>query len=260
MSDLLESIEDGVAWLTLNRPDRLNAISPEMTEKLIEALNRLSADQAVGAIVLTGAGRGFCAGGDVKGMAERGDRGFEERVESFRTAHRVPFLLRTISKVVIAMINGPAAGAGFSIALACDLRIAARSAKMNTAFVNVGFAGDYGGSWTLTRLIGTAKARELYFMGEAVDAETAHRLGIVNWVADDDALHAETTRIARRIADGPRVAYGYMKKNFFAAETESFATVLDLEAIHQTRCGLTDDHREARAAFVEKRKPIFKGR
>ncbi len=185
--------------------------------------------------MLTGAGRGFCAGGDVKGMAERGDRGFEERVESFRTSHRVPFLLRTISKVVIAMVNGPAAGAGFSIALACDLRIAARSAKMNTAFVNVGFSGDYGGSWSLTRLVGTAKARELYFMGEAIDAETAHRLGIVNWVADDDALRAETTRVP-------------------------FATVLDLEAIHQTRCGLTDDHREARAAFVEKRKPVFKGR
>jgi len=260
MNDLLESLEDGIAWLTLNRPDRLNALSPPMTQGLAEALTRLSADEAVGVIVLTGAGRGFCAGGDVKAMVERGDRTFEDRVESFRTSHQVPYLLRTISKVVIAMVNGPVAGAGLGLALACDLRIAGRAARFATGFVGVGYAGDWGGSWTLTRLVGTAKARELYLLGDVVDAATAHALGMVNWLVDDAELRAETTKIARRIADGPRVAYRYMKRNLLAAETEPFASVLDMEAVHQARCGMTEDHAEARTAFVEKRKPVFKGR
>jgi 2-(1,2-epoxy-1,2-dihydrophenyl)acetyl-CoA isomerase len=260
MSDLLESIEDGIAWLTLNRPDRLNALSTAIREGLTEALIRLSADDAVGVIVLTGAGRGFCAGGDVKAMAEQGDRTFEDRVESFRVSHQIPYLLRTISKVVIGMINGPAAGAGMGLALACDLRIAGRSAAFATGFGGIGYSGDWGGSWTLTRLVGTAKARELYLLGDRVDAETAHRLGMVNWLVDDAALRAETTKIARRIADGPRVAYRYMKRNLLAAETEPFETVLDLEAVHQARTGTTEDHAEARKAFVEKRKPMFKGR
>ena len=260
MTDLIESLDDGVAWLTLNRPDRLNAFSAAMTQGLIEALRRLGADQAVGAIVLTGAGRGFCAGGDVKAMAERGDRNFEERVEAIRTGHQVPLLLRTIPKVVIAMINGPAVGAGLSLALACDLRIAGRSAKLATGFAGVGYSGDYGGSWTMTRLVGTAKARELYILGDTLDAAAAHAIGLINRVVDDAALRDDTAALARRIAAGPRVAYGYMKRNLFAAETEPFATVLDMEAVHQTRTGLTEDHREARTAFVEKRKPVFKGR
>jgi 2-(1,2-epoxy-1,2-dihydrophenyl)acetyl-CoA isomerase len=193
-------------------------------------------------------------------LAERGDRSFEERIEAFRTSHQIPLLLRTISKVVIAMINGPAIGAGLGLALGCDLRIAARSAKLGSGFAGVGYSGDYGGSWTMTRLVGTAKARELYFLGDMVDGATAERIGLVNRAVEDAALHEETRALARRIADGPRVAYSYMKRNLFAAETEPFAAVLDMEAVHQARTGLTDDHREARTAFVEKRKPVFKGR
>jgi 2-(1,2-epoxy-1,2-dihydrophenyl)acetyl-CoA isomerase len=261
MSDLLETIEDGVAWLTLNRPERLNALSPEMTAGLGEALQRFATDANVGAIVITGAGRGWCAGGDVKTMESRGaNQTFEDRVEGLRRAHQLPLLMRTLPKVVIGMINGPVAGAGLGLALACDLRIAGRGARFGTAFVNIGYSGDYGGSWSLTRLVGTAKARELYFLGDLIDGATALSLGIVNRVVEDDVLREETAKLARRIADGPRIALGYMKRNLHAAETEPFATVLEMEAEHQARCGFTEDHKEAVAAFVEKRRPSFKGR
>jgi 2-(1,2-epoxy-1,2-dihydrophenyl)acetyl-CoA isomerase len=260
MSDLLETTEGGIAWLKLNRPDRLNAFSPAMLEALGEALPRLASDAEVGAIVVTGAGRGFCAGGDVKTMESRATQGFEERVEGLRRMHQLPMLLHTIPKVVIAMVNGPAVGAGLGLALACDLRIAGRSARFGTGFAGVGYSGDFGGSWTLTRLVGTAKARELYFLGDVIDSAAAASLGLVNRVVEDDVLHRETTTLARRIADGPRVAYGYMKRNLFAAETEPFSAVLEMEAVHQARTAMTEDHREASKAFVEKRRPIFKGR
>jgi 2-(1,2-epoxy-1,2-dihydrophenyl)acetyl-CoA isomerase len=260
MSDLLEKSENGIAWLTLNRPDRLNAFSPAMVLALREALERLGSDGATGAIVVTGAGRGFCAGGDVKTMAERAAEGFEDRVEGLRRMHRLPMLLRTIPKVVIAMVNGPAVGAGLGLAMACDLRIAGRSARFGAGFAGVGYSGDFGGSWTLTRLVGTAKARELYILGDIIDASEAASLGLVNRVVEDDALYRETTALARRIADGPRIAFGYMKRNLFAAETQSFAAVLEMEAVHQARTAMTQDHLEAAAAFVEKRRPVFKGR
>ncbi|MBV9199670.1 MAG: enoyl-CoA hydratase/isomerase family protein, partial [Alphaproteobacteria bacterium] len=219
MTDLLEATEDGIAWLTLNRPERLNAFSPTMLQGLREALPRLSGNAEVGAIVITGAGRGFCAGGDVKTMETRASQRFEERVEGLQRMHELPLLLRTTPKVVIAMVNGPAVGAGLGLAMACDLRIAGRSARFGTGFAGVGYSGDFGGSWSLTRLVGTAKARELYFLGDIIDAAAAASLGLVNRVVDDGALQLETAALARRIADGPRVAYGYMKRNLFAAET-----------------------------------------
>jgi 2-(1,2-epoxy-1,2-dihydrophenyl)acetyl-CoA isomerase len=260
MPDLLETTEDGIAWLTLNRPDRLNALSPAMLLGLDEAFERLGSNAGVGAIVVTGAGRGFCAGGDVKTMADRASQGFEERVEGLRRMHRVPMLLRTNSKIVIAMVNGPAVGAGLGLAMACDLRIAGRSARFGTGFAGVGYSGDFGGSWSLTRLVGTAKARELYFLGDIIDAAEAASVGLVNRVVEDAALRRETLALARRIADGPRVAYGYMNRNLFAAETEPFAAVLEMEAVHQARTAMTEDHLEAARAFVEKRRPVFKGR
>jgi len=260
MPELIETVEDGVAVLTLNRPERLNALSSGLLSALRDALPRLASDDAVGAIVITGAGRGFTAGGDVKSMPDRMDQTFEQRLESYRAMHVIPQLMRTSPKVIIGMINGPTAGAGLGLALACDLRIAGRSARFTTAFANIGYSGDFGGSWLLTRLVGTAKARELYFLAEVIDAEQARALGIVNRVVDDASLRDETMALARRIAAGPRVALGYMKRNLYAAETEPFNVVLEMEGIHQARCGQTDDHREAVAAFAEKRRPQFKGR
>src|SRR5215475_10023886 len=210
MTDLLESTEHGITTLTLNRPERLNALSPTMTAGLKEAFERLATDHAVGAIVLTGAGRGFCAGGDVKTMESRGrDQTVEDRVEGLRRAHQLPLLMRNCPKVIIAAINGPVAGAGLGLALACDLRVAGKSARFGTAFARIGYSGDYGGTWSLTRLVGTAKARELYFLADVIDGEEAHRLGMVNRLVDDDKLKDEAMAMARRLADGPRVALGY---------------------------------------------------
>lgn len=260
MPDLLETRDGGVAVLTLNRPERLNALSPAMLEALTEALERIGTDETVGCVVLTGAGRGFCAGGDVKAMAQSQDAGWEQRHAYLQKVHKVPRLLHTLPKVVIAAVNGPCFGAGFSLALACDLRIAGRSARFGTAFAKVGLAGDHGGSWTLTRLVGPARARELFLLAEELDAAAALAQGIVNRVCDDADLAEQALALARRLADGPRVALGYIKQNLLAAETESLQAVLDLEALHQAKAGFTEDHHEARQAFVEKRAPVFRGR
>ena len=260
--DLLETIKDGVAVLTLNRPERLNALSETMLTALLEALPRLAADPDVGVVVLTGAGRGFCAGGDVKAMAEcREFTGtFEEKAQSLRAAMEVSRWLHEMPKVTIAMVRGAAAGAGLSLALACDMRVASDTARFATAFARVGYSGDFGGSWYLTQLVGTAKARELYYTADIVDAQQAQALGIVNRVVPDARLEEEAMALAGRLARGPRVAYQYMKRNFNAAESGSLRNSLDLEAWHHTRCGETSDHREAAKAFVEKREPVFKGR
>jgi 2-(1,2-epoxy-1,2-dihydrophenyl)acetyl-CoA isomerase len=260
MSHLLETVEDGVAILTLNRPESLNALSDEIRVGLLEAIARLAEDDSVGCIVLTGAGRGFCAGGDVKTMGDRNARGFEHRAAGIAQSGKIPMLMHSVPKVIIGMINGVAVGAGLSMALACDLRIAARSARFGTGFIKIGLSGDWGGTWSLTRLVGTAKARELYFTGDMIDADKALSIGLVNQVAADADLRETTMALARRIAATPRIALGYTKRNLFAAETGDFHTVMDLEAFHQARCSQTKDHREAIAAFKEKRRPEFKGR
>jgi len=258
---LIETIQQGVATLTLNRPDRLNALSVPIMEGLLEALPRLAADAAVGAIVLTGAGRAFCAGGDVKRMAaEEVARSGEEAVALLRSRMEVSRLLHEIPKPTIAMVNGPAAGAGMALALACDLRIAGQSARFVTAFVNVGFSGDFGGSYFLSRLIGTGKARELYFTADPLDASQALALGVVNRVVPDAELAETTSAFARKLANGPRIALSLMKQNFNAAETGTLAELLDLEARRQIETGQTADHKEAARAFVEKRAPVFTGR
>jgi 2-(1,2-epoxy-1,2-dihydrophenyl)acetyl-CoA isomerase len=259
MPDLLESIEDGVAVLTLNRPEALNALSMGIRHGLMDAMERYADDSNVRCIVITGAGRAFCSGGDVKSMGERAAAGYEARARGIQFSNSIPMAMRKHPKVIIGMINGVAAGAGMSLSLACDLRVAGKSARFTTAFLKIGLSGDWGGTWTLTRLVGTAKARELYFMPDMVPADEALALGIVNRVAADDQLRATTMEMARRIADMPQVAVAGMKRNLFAAETESFATVLDLEAFNQARCSQTEDHREAVSAFKEKRRPVFKG-
>ncbi len=261
--ELLEALKDGVAVLTLNRPDRLNAMSPPMLDALLEALPRLAADPEIGVVVLTGAGRGFCAGGDVKAMAdgrESAGTTLEEKAQGLRSRMEVSRWLHEMPKPTIAMVRGAAAGAGLSLALACDLRVASDSARFATAFARVGYSGDFGGSWFLTQLVGTAKARELYFTADIVDAQQALALGIVSRVVPDVRLEDETMALAARLARGPRIAYRYMKRNFNAAESGTLKDQLDLEAWHHTRCGMTEDHREAAKAFVEKREPVFRGR
>jgi len=261
--DVLETVKDGVAVLTLNRPDRLNAMSGPMLDTLLEALPRLAEDPAVGVVVLTGAGRGFCAGGDVKAMAEGREFGgttLEEKAQALRSRMEVSRWLHEMPKVTIAMVRGAAAGAGLSLALACDLRVASDTARFATAFARVGYSGDFGGSWYLTQLVGSAKARELYYTADIVDAQAALALGIVNRVVPDGRLEDETMALAMRLSRGPRIAYQYMKRNFNAAEGGTLKDSLDLEAWHHTRCGMTEDHREAARAFVDKREPVFKGR
>jgi len=262
-TDLLENVKDGVAVLTLNRPERLNAMSRPMLDALLEALPRLAEDAAVGVIVLTGAGRGFCAGGDVKAMAEGNDLGgqtMEEKAQALRSRMEASRWLHELPKPTIAMMRGPAAGAGLSLAMACDMRIASDTVRLGTAFARVGYSGDFGGSYYLTQLVGTAKARELYFTADLLDAQQALGLGLVNRVVPDARLEEETMALASRLARGPRVAYRYMKRNMNAAESASLKEMLDLEAWHHTRTGMTEDHREAARAFVEKREPQFKGR
>ena len=260
MSDLLETIEDGVAVLTLNRPDALNALSMEIRNGLLSTLARYADDSNVRCIVITGAGRAFCSGGDVKGMGDSASRGYETRARGIQFSNTIPMAMHKHPKVIIGMINGVAAGAGMSLSLACDLRVAGKSARFTTAFLKMGLSGDWGGTWTLTRLVGTARARELFLMPDMVGADEALKLGIVNRVAEDADLRNATMEIARRIADMPPVAVAAVKRNLFSAETDSFAVTCDHEAFNQARCSQTEDHAEAVAAFKEKRKPVFRGR
>ena len=262
-TDLIESVADGVATLTMNRPDALNALSWPMLEAMVDALKRYAIDDAVGCVVLTGAGRGFCAGGDVKAMAAGNEMqavGLEAKAQALRERMEVSRLLHELPKPTIAMINGPAAGAGLSMALACDLRTMGAGVRISTAFANVGYSGDFGGSYFLSKLIGTGRARELYFLADRTDAATCLSLGIANRVVADGALRDETYALARRLANGPRVALRYMKRNFNAAENGTLPECLNLEAWHHTRTGETEDHKEAAKAFVDKRTPVFKGR
>jgi len=261
--DFLEQVKDGVAILTMNRPERLNAMSRPMLEAMEAALARLAGAPEIGAVVLTGAGRAFCAGGDVKAMAEGAEvagGSLEERAQQLRARMEVSRWLHEMPKPTIAMVRGAAAGAGLSLALACDLRVASETAKFTTAFARVGYSGDFGGSYFLTRLVGTARARELYFTAELLDAARALAIGLVNRVVPDAELETETLGLAGRLARGPRIAHRYIKRNMNAAESGTLAELLDLEAWHHTRTGLTEDHREAARAFVEKREPLFHGR
>lgn len=257
--------DDGVAVITLNRPQARNALSKEMLAGLESALDHSERSVTVRAVVLTGAGGAFCAGGDVKSMASgTGADGptLDERIHAQRLSQRnTAGRMYLMPKPVIAMLPGPAAGAGLSLALAADLRTMADTAFITTAFARVGFSGDYGGTFFLSHLVGSAKAKELYFLSERVSAVECKHLGIANFVYRADQLEEQTMALARRLAAGPPVAYRYMKENLNrAAMGADVIDCLDLEVTHHAHAGMTEDHREAAKAFVEKREPVFKGR
>ncbi len=264
MPDLIVTEADGVATLTMNRPDSLNALGGNMLGEMLEALTRIAGDMSVGCVVLTGAGRGFSAGGDMKaratgekpildGTREQAQMSLRARMEASRILHEMP-------KPTIAMVNGVAAGAGMSLMLACDMRIGGASARMGTAFGKMGFSGDFGGHWFLNRLVGPAKARELYFTAEVIDAAEMYRLGLLNKLVADAELAPTTMALAKQLAAGPRVAWHHMKRNMQVAEQGTLSDALDVEAFGMTRCRDTEDHREALKAFAEKRPPVFTGR
>ncbi|MBU6319942.1 MAG: enoyl-CoA hydratase/isomerase family protein [Alphaproteobacteria bacterium] len=264
---LLARLSQGVLTLTLNRPEARNAMSGEMNAALAAMLASAETDPKVGCIVLTGAGGAFCAGGDVKGMAARAAAGapaltIDEAIHLQRLNQRaVSGKLATLPKPTLAAIPGAAAGAGLAMALACDMRIMASKAIMTTAFAKVGFAGDYGGTYFLTQLVGPARARELYYLSDRISADQALAMGLTNWVCEADALAAQAQAIGARLAAGPRVAYRYMKENINRAITSGdLMDCLDLEATHHVHCAQTEDHKEAAKAFVEKREPVFRGR
>jgi 2-(1,2-epoxy-1,2-dihydrophenyl)acetyl-CoA isomerase len=261
MSDMvLQSLDDGLLTITMNRPDRRNALHPDMTRGLVEAARRAAEDSAVRAVLLKGAGGTFCVGGDVKAMAVAEPKPLEERVAVLRKGMEVSRILHQMSKPVVAQLDGAAAGAGLSIALACDLRIASQSVKITTAFAKVGFSGDFGGTYFLTQMLGSAKARELYLLSPVLSAQEALTLGMVNRVVPDAEIDAAAREMALSLAQGPSVTLGYIKRNINNAEHLSLEACFDGEAMHHSRSGETADHKEAAKAFVEKRKPVFAGR
>jgi 2-(1,2-epoxy-1,2-dihydrophenyl)acetyl-CoA isomerase len=259
---LLYEVRDRIATLTLNRPERLNALGDTLRDDLYDAVTRAAADADVGVLVITGAGRGFCSGGDVKAMSERDQRG-EVPAPSDRWApirDRIILALRDCPKPVIAAVNGAAAGAGMNLALACDLRIASTAAKFVQAFVKRGLHPDWGGTWFLPRIVGTAKASELIFTGAAIDAAEALRLGIVNAVVAPEELMTETYKLAGAIAAGPAVAIQLAKRAIHHNQNVDLRAGLEFETFAQGICRDTEDAKEGVRAFVEKRAPVFRGR
>jgi enoyl-CoA hydratase/carnithine racemase len=259
---LLYEVKDRIATLTLNRPDRLNALGGTLREDLYAAVTHAAADPAVRVLVITGAGRGFCSGGDVKSMSERNESGqasttTDERVAPIRD--RCVIAIRDCVKPVIAVVNGPAAGAGMNLALACDMRIASSAAKFSQAFVKRGLTPDWAGSYFLPRVVGMAKACELIFTGDSIDAAEALRLGIVNSVVAPAELMTAAYALAKKIADGPPVAIQLAKRAILHNLETDLRCALEFETFTQTICKDTEDSKEGVRAFVEKRAPVFRG-
>src|SRR5436853_4757989 len=264
-SELLCAIRDRVAVITLNRPEVRNALSDDLTPALRSMIKSCGDNPEVGALLITGAGTAFCAGGNVKGMGSHREKkklemSYEEKVADLQERQRLlTGALISVRKPTIAALPGPAVGAGLAIAMACDIRIAAQSAFVATGYARIALSGDYGIAWLLTRLVGTARARELMFTGDKVDAARCEAIGLVNRVVPDDRLQAEAFALAKSLAEGPRLALRYMKDNLDEALMFDFATARDHEAERMVRTQVTADHKEAVQAFIDKRKPVFGG-
>jgi 2-(1,2-epoxy-1,2-dihydrophenyl)acetyl-CoA isomerase len=261
MSSVLVSLDSGVLSVTLNRPEKLNAFNPDMHKLLREAIERAAEDAQVRAVLLTGAGRGFCAGQD---LSERdvspGAAPIDLAVSLGSNYNPLVRRMRELPKPIVCAVNGVAAGAGANVALACDLVLAARSASFIQSFSKIGLVPDSGGTYFLPRLVGTARAMGLALLADKLSAEDAERIGLIWKVFDDDALTKEAQEIARRFAAGPTKGYGLLKKALYASAGNSLDAQLDLERDLQRDAGLSQDYREGVAAFKEKRKPAFKGK
>jgi 2-(1,2-epoxy-1,2-dihydrophenyl)acetyl-CoA isomerase len=255
-----DSGADAVATITLDRPDAMNSLTAEVKVALLEALTRAAADQDVRAVLLTGSGRAFCAGQDLREHAANleAGRGLANTVRE----HYNPIveLITTMPKPVVAAVNGVAAGAGASLAFACDLRVASEKAKFALAFAGIGLAPDSGASWTLQRLVGLGRAAELMLLGEPVDAARALELGLVTRVAPADELLKTARELTARLAQGPTAAFAATKRALAHAATHALPDALALEAELQDECAATQDHLDAARAFLAKERPVFKGR
>jgi enoyl-CoA hydratase/carnithine racemase len=259
---LLYDTKDGIATLTLNRPERLNALGDTLRDDLLDAVTRASQDRDIRVIVVTGSGKGFCAGGDVKAMNEakegRTERPLIEKIAPSRD--RTLLAMRDAPQPIIAAVNGAAAGAGMNLALGCDLRIASTAAKFSQAFVKRGLHPDWGGTYFLPRAVGMAKAAELIFTGDVIDAGEALRLGLVSEVVSPEALMPRVYDLARRIADGPPLAIRLAKRALYHNADSDLRSALEFETFAQNVCFETEDAGEGIRAFVEKRPPVFRGR
>ncbi|HTY78937.1 MAG TPA: enoyl-CoA hydratase-related protein [Candidatus Bathyarchaeia archaeon] len=259
---LLYEVKDGIATLTLNRPDRLNALGGTLRDDLYDAVTRSAADPEVRVMVVTGAGKGFCSGGDVKAMGEakagQRERPLIEKIAPGRD--RTLLAMREAPQPIIAAVNGAAAGAGMNLALGCDIRIASTAARFTQAFVKRGLHPDWGGTYFLPRVVGTAKACEMIFTGDVIDAAEALRLGIVSKVVAPEELMPAAYELARRIAAGPPVAIRLAKRSIYDNADLDLRAALQNETMAQNICFETEDATEGIRAFGEKRAPVFKGR
>ena len=259
-SVLLETRHGAIVTLTMNRPDRLNAINNELSVALNESLLRIAGDSTVHVVILTGMGRAFCAGGDL-GLIGKG-RELSDSTELapiLRSGMQAVLNMRSMPQPVIAAVNGPAAGAGMNLALAADIRIATEDSVFGQNFANVGLFPDYGGTFFLPELIGPSRAAELFYTAEMINAKTANRLGLVNHIYPADRFEAEVQKMARKIADGPQVAIRCVKQTVFSRNKEALVRALENEVQHQLKCFYSEDCREGIRAFMEKRPPKFAG-
>ena len=261
MPDTLYAVQDAIAVITLNRPEKLNSVTLSQLEELIVRLNAYEQDDSVRAIIVTAMGRGFCAGADLSGGGGRSDTATPMGMKlSAHIYGRICFTLATIEKPVIAAVNGIAAGSGCNLALSCDIVIAAKSARFIQIFIKRGLCPDCGGTYFLPRLIGLAKAKELFFSGDAVDAEKALSLGMINRVVDDDQLMPEVTAYAKKLAQAPTRSIGMIKRLLNRSFDSDLLTQLDFEAAFQGLATSTEDMREGWTSFLEKREPRFQGK
>ncbi len=259
--ELLCHIEDRVAVITLNKPHKKNALGDVLTPALRETLLVVESDDRIGAVMITGAGDAFCSGGDISGMGGAGDsvpKSETDRINDLTYRQETLTLrLHELDRITIAALPGAAAGAGLSIALACDLRVASSKAFVTTAFRNIGLSGDYGSSWFLPRLIGLSRAKELLYTADRIGAEEGERLGLFNKVFPEETFRQDAFDYARSLASGPTGTLGRMKKNLNAGMDQELAASLRLEAQHLIASAGSEEAREAIAAFLEKRSPHF---